>query len=348
MFRVRAIQVEHGDSLLISYGDDKRPYHLLVDGGPLESKDTLRSVLEDACVDGSLHLEVLVITHFDLDHIEGVIELLTSVPSWLTIGDVWFNGYHHLTPPDMLGPAQGDTLSKLIRRLGLPWNKCFRKNDEDKEGGAILQSGNTLSLSGGLEVGVLSPDQEGLTALAGAWTNPDLPPEDSESPPGDLLGRGDRWPPYEFASDQTPFFRSDTSKANRSSIGLLLNFEGKRILLAADALSSVIEEGLQKHLSIGASIDLLKVSHHGSKGNTAKSLLALLRCSRFLICTSGKNHLHPDHALIERLVAGYTNPEIIFNYSQGWPGNWINKPGGWPPFRVRYPEDSNPFVDVLL
>lgn len=347
MFRIRAIQVEHGDSLLVSYGDATRLRHLLVDGGPSHSRATLLEVLELECVDGKLRLEALVVTHYDLDHIQGVIELLDDLPTWLEIGDVWFNGYHHLQSADMLGPSEGDTLSKLIRRLGLPWNARFRKGNDSGEGGPIHQSLERFALDGDLDVGIVSPDADGLVALAREWKNPTFPPFDPSDIPGDQLGKKDTWPPGSLQATQLKF-EPDPSIPNRSSIALLLTFDGKRVLLAADASASVLKAGLAKHLPDGASVDLLKVSHHGSKANTDIPLLQMLKCPRFLISTSGKIHKHPDHALIARLVADYGNPQIFFNYGEGWPGNWKNKPASWPRFRTHFPEFGTRFVDVTL
>ncbi|MBG7441583.1 hypothetical protein [Pseudomonas aeruginosa] len=348
MFRVRAVQVEHGDSLLITYGINNKMYHLLVDGGPSGSLPILLSVLKQECVGGRLRLETLVVTHYDLDHIQGVIDLLNDLPPWLDIGDIWFNGYHHLPSLDILGASEGDTLSRLIRRHGIPWNASFRKQGNDKDGGAIVQDANAVSLPGGLEVRILSPDMDGLIALARNWSNAGSPPLDSELAPGDLLGRSDIWPPKEFSSSRTYSFQSDTSISNKSSIALLLTFDNKRALLAADAFSDVITRGLAIHLPRKDPIDLLKVSHHGSKGNTDKLLLETIGCKRFLISTSGKIHKHPDHALIERLVAGYDCPEIFFNYEDGWPGNWKNRPEKWPPYNARYPGSGDKFVDVFI
>lgn len=348
MFRVRAIQVEHGDSLLVSYGIAEQIFHLLVDGGPSGSLPTLLSVLKSACVGGRLRLEALVVTHYDLDHIQGVIELLEDTPEWLDIGEVWFNGYHHLRPSDMLGPREGDNLTKLIRSKKLSWNASFRSPNNDQNDAAVLQSCNEVSLIGGLKVSVLSPDQDGLAALARHWTNPVLPPQDTESTPSDLLGRSETWPPKRFSQNGSATFRSDTSVPNRSSIALLLTFDNKRVLLAADAFSNVIKEGLKLCLPGKEAIDLLKVSHHGSKGNTERSLLDILRCRKFLISTNGKIHKHPDHALLERLVARHDCPEIFFNYSQGWPGNWKIKPVHWPNFHPKYPNNGERLVEVLL
>lgn len=348
MFRVRAIQVDHGDSLLVSYGSQERPFHLLIDGGPSGSLTTLLDVLRRARVDGRLRLEALIVTHYDLDHIQGIIELLTEIPSWLEIRDVWFNGHHHLAPEDTLGPGEGDTLSKLIRNKHLPWNVEFRRSEGDVDGGPVEQSVKGFTLDGDLWVNILSPDAQGLQALAQKWPKADLPPDDSSSTPSDLLGRGDEWPPRAFSRTRVGHFHSDTSVPNRSSIALLLTYGKKRALLAADAFSDVVKAGLALHLRAGEAIDLLKVSHHGSKGNTDRQLLDVLGCNRFLISTSGSRHKHPDHDLIERLVADYNDPEIIFNYGVGWPANWHDIPISWPSFRATYPEPSNPFVDVLL
>lgn len=348
MFRVRAIQVEHGDSLLVSYGTEGQLYHVLVDGGPSGSLAALLSALKPECVDGRLRIEVLVVTHYDLDHIEGVIELLKDVPYWLDIGQIWFNGYHHLRPADILGASEGDSLSVLIRSLGIPWNASFGKQDTGGNGGRILQSSSAVLLPGGLDVKVLSPDESGLKALAKDWSDPAVPPQESGAIPGDLMGRRDTWPPDKHTLYGGVAFVSDGSIPNRSSIALLLTFGEKRVLLAADAYSKVVKEGLALHLPGSESIDLLKVSHHGSKGNTDKSLLDRLGCRRFLISTSGKTHKHPDHALIARLVSRQDSPEIIFNYSKGWPGNWLNKPSSWPSYIPRYPEGADQFVDVLL
>jgi len=348
MFRVRAIQVEHGDSLLVSYGTFGHLLHMLVDGGPAGSLLTLLSVLKNERVDGRLRLELLVVTHYDLDHIQGIIELLNDIPDWLEIGEIWFNGHHHLAPPDILGAQEGDSLSKLIRRLNLPWNVSFDKRKGDGRGGRILQSSDAVALPGGVDVRILSPDESGMAALARDWSNPALPPAESEPVPSDMMGRKDAWPPKQHSLYGGVAFVSDQSVPNRSSIALLLTHEDKHVVLAGDAFSNVVNDGLALHLPDGESVDLLKVSHHGSKGNTDKQLLERLKCKRFLISTSGKSHKHPDHALIARLVAQHNSPEIFFNYSKGWPGNWQNKPSGWPVFSTRYPEGVDQFVDVLL
>lgn len=347
MFRIRAIQVEHGDSLLISYGDEYLLRHVLVDGGPAGSTETLLDVLNEARgKDGQLHLEALVVTHYDLDHIEGVIELLGNVPPWLQIADVWFNGRRHLPDHDKLGLREGDVLTHLIDGK-FSWNAKFRENNPQAPG-AIEQTCDPVFLAGGMEVRVLSPDRERLSALASAWGSDPIPVTDKDSKPRDTLGRSDAWPPKAFDAAETNSFASDGSVSNGSSIALLLTYGERRVVLAADAFAGVLKNGLELHLPRGTPIDLLKVSHHGSKANTDRPLLKMIKCKKFLISTSGKVHKHPDHALIARLIAGFDEPEIFFNYGVGWPWNWHSRLTDWPPFHACFPSTGQRFVEVLL
>ena len=353
MFRVRAMQVAHGDALLVSYGDPGRPRHLLVDGGPRGSRQVLIDVLQGQCVDGKLRLEALVITHYDLDHIEGVIELLSDLPSWLEIADVWFNGRPHLPDIDRLGAAHGDRLGLLIERLRLKWNGQepaeagqHPRSADEVRGAAIQQSTCLAPLEGGLVVKVLSPDADALRALAQAWIGAHPPRDDAR--PGDELGRKDTWPPKPFRAYPAGS-PADDSVPNRSSIALLLEYEDKRVILAADAHAKVMKAGLERHLPAGASVDLLKVSHHGSHRNTDPALLSSFECKKFLITTDGSVHGHPDHALIARLVGG-GGSTLVFNHGTGtWPGRWQDHPGrGWPPYQAQYPAGGDRFVDVML
>lgn len=348
MFRIRSIQVEHGDALLISYGENDQLKHLLIDGGPGESFDTLMSVLSTEPRDegGKLRLKALLVTHYDLDHIEGAIQLLRAPPPWLSVEDVWFNGRRHLPRRDQLGPREGDAITTIIDGR-FPWNAAFR--DGAPQGtGAIKQACPPVTLDSGLEVHVLSPDAGQLSDLAEAWNSSAISTGEGSSCPTDRLGRSEAWPPDEFSSYKVDAVRADRSVANGSSIAVMLTFEGKRALLAADAFHDVIKCALATHLPPGEAVHLLKVSHHGSQGNTDLPLLNAIKCRKFLISSSGKNHKHPDHMLMARLLSRGGTPDIFFNYGVGWPGNWRSPPEGWPSYRAHFPRNGQRFIDVIL
>lgn len=347
MFRVRAIQVEHGDALLVSYGSEQSLKHMLIDGGPSGSLPNLVEVLDiERGTNDELCLQTLVITHYDLDHIQGVIELLSNKPSWLKIDDIWFNGRDQLHRSDGLGPAAGDKLVSLIAGKH-PWNEAFRKQDPYGPR-TIQQSCSAIEYGDGLTIHVLSPNEETLEKLSMDWLAMPWEEGSASAPNTDSLGRSDPDTPGSY-SEMVADFEPDDSVPNGSSIALLLSFDGKRALLAADAHERVVLQGLERHLPAGESVELLKVSHHGSKANTYLPQLQRINCRRFLISTSGKQHKHPDHALIARLVARHDSPEIIFNYgADRWPSIWKSVPHDWPSFQPTYPKPGDHFVDVLL
>ena len=341
MFEIKAIQAENGDALLINYGGENDLRHILVDGGTADTTPILLDILASSRRNGRLRLEALVITHYDLDHIDGVLGLLRNKPEWLDIDDIWFNGRKHLVAADLLGAKEGDELSTLIDGH-YSWN--------DKFGGkAIRIRPNSVELDGGMMVWVLSPDQQRLSALAAKWPVGKAmhPVEDGAIKSPDHLGKTETWPPGSFISMATTKFHEDSSVANGSSIALMLGYEGKLVLLAGDAFPSVMRSALNIHWpSQKPKIALLKLSHHGSKANTDSSFLNAIDCRRFLFSTSGKNHRHPDFASIARVLNSAHEPQMIFNYDQSQTTNWRTVPNGWPIYTTVFAEPDARFVAV--
>ena len=114
-------------------------------------------------------------------------------------------------------------------------------------------------------------------------------------------------------------FRSDSSVPNGSSIALLVEYGDSSILLAGDAHAPVLTRSLAALLRERdlerLKIDALKVSHHGSRGNTNLRLLELLDCERYLISCNGDVHNLPDNEAIGRIIQhGGKRPRLLFNY----------------------------------
>ncbi len=341
MFEILSIQADNGDSLFVSYGERDRPHHLLIDGGTTVVIDNLLEVLKANRSDGRLRLEALVVTHYDLDHIQGIIELLRKPPEWLEIADIWFNGRHHLVPRDVLGHEEGTELSTLIKDR-YPWNAAFE--------GKVIKTGKRVELPGGMIASVVSPGKLQLANLRAAWPAGKEPAgEDPVGAARDLLGRKDTWPPGSFAEALLEKTSNDTSPANGSSIALVLEFEGKRSLLTGDAFSSVVAEGIKRFWPSGRlDVALFKLSHHGSKRNTNEKLLAGVNSIAYLFSTNGDTHFHPDTALIARVLKHSSKPVLIFNYAEDRTRNWKTVPNGWPAYTTDYPQAGEPFVKIIL
>jgi hypothetical protein len=78
------------------------------------------------------------------------------------------------------------------------------------------------------------------------------------------------------------------------------------------------ERGISR-LPVGA----VKVSHHGSKGNTSSALLKLIDSPRWLISTNGDKYEHPDQECVARIVKIAHPRKMYFNYSSAFTEPWF-------------------------
>lgn len=344
-----------GDALLLSYGEKEAPKHVLIDGGRRSTYPTMRERL--LAIEPNKHgvrrFELVIVSHIDADHIEGIICLLQDEELNAEFGDIWFNDFQHLEPlvagqmPTHLGAAQGEFLGALLEHKKLPWNKAF------KDGAVVMPPEPhklpEVELDGGLKLTLVSPSIEALIRLRKKWQKVI---EAAGFVPGDRdaaltqfegkawtrllthLGDGDRRRPTR-----------DHSEANGSSIGVIAEYGGRRLLLSGDAWSQVLTPALTRFAAqTGGSgervaLDAFKLPHHGSKNNISAELMATIDCPRYLISTSGSRFNHPDVAAMKIILEhhhGPEDPELWFNYTSEENGFWARQ----SKVVARYEEDA--------
>lgn len=335
VFRVEMLPALHGDCIWIEYGREDELHHILVDGGPIQAYGALQARMERVERDRR-ELELLVISHVDADHIEGAIKLLNHPELGVRIGDVWFNGWPQLekgipkapavaaAPSSDRGTVHGEYLALRIAKHGVPWNRWF--------GGRAIHVAPeaarlpALTLAGGMQVTLLGPEPAKLETLRTEW---ERVARSIGAQPGDAevyAPKLDAAPRYRGGGDaasrddaERGVQRLDPSIANGSSIAMLLEYEGKRCALLADAHAPETEAALRTAArERGESVlrlDAMKVSHHGSERNVSDGLLAAVDCTHFLFSSDGSKHGHPDVAAIERIVKQSRRPpHLVFNY----------------------------------
>lgn len=325
---IRMFPAREGDCLVITHGDPESPHRILIDGGRKATYPALREFIL-SLPEAQRVFDLLVVTHVDRDHIEGVLSLLADPACPVRFRDIWFNGYYHITAGLLdFSAVQGNRLVELLD--GRAWNAAFN-------GGPIVTPDEGLddpvALPGGAAITVLSPSADKLRALRTTWEkecrdaglDPDHDPPDHVQPLSFLADGRDI-----EALAATPFV-DDRAPANGSSIALLLAVDGRRILLGADAHADALVTSL-RHLAAAnktrtIKLDAFKVSHHGSAANTSQELLALLDCSRYLISSSGVQFQHPDPETIARIIIfGGTNTALFFNYRTSFTASWDDEP----------------------
>lgn len=102
----------------------------------------------------------------------------------------------------------------------------------------------------------------------------------------------------------SPFNTKESASNNYSSI-ILFNFAGFKFLFTGDAEEKVEDEFLQcyKDVYFMLDVDVLKVSHHGSKGATSEQFLDVVKPEYSVIsCGKENDYAHPNNETINRLT----------------------------------------------
>ncbi len=329
MFRLNIFPANDGDCLLLDYGVEQPYRHILIDGGRRGAYAKLRPELMRLAASGE-KIDLLVLTHIDADHIEGLLALISDENLPVDVEQIWYNGYDQLSLLEPYGPQQGDDFSELIRNKKWRWNASF-------DGGPVVVDGSkprTIELPGGLRLTLLSPTPEGLGRLHAEWTKWRFTQEKSAATPEpdvpeglEAYGRREIRLPLNIEELAAAETKVDTETPNGSSIAMIAEFDGKRIVLAGDAHPDVLAKSLAE---LGGDkpypCDIFKVSHHGSRANTTTDLVGRLDCRRFVISTSGARHGHPDPEAIARLIKHGSSgmKTLYFNYAVDETTIWSN------------------------
>ncbi len=337
-----------GDAIWIRWGNANNPYQMIIDMGTEEIGKEVRQRLE-ALDESQREFELLVVTHVDRDHIGGILTCLAEEEplAGLNFKDVWFNGWVHLrggrvsqldtttdtsvsTGLESFGPAQGERLSSWLRRQ--VWNKAFAGKSVVRDPGAVPAK---ITLADGLTLTILGPTQERLGNFAERWQEEveiALEKGNLHEVSAGLETYGSNTPPDLVLPEDLKILANkssarDPSKANGSSISLLLEYKGRRIVLAGDAFAEDLVAGLaevapQEQLEI----DAFKLPHHGSRNNVTKALIEAVSCPCWLFSTDGTQFRHPDAIAIARVICySVRQPAtLFFNVPSIYNGWWSN------------------------
>jgi hypothetical protein len=323
MFKTTFLPARFGDAIWIEYGDAARPHYILIDGGTSGTRHQIASALQKTG-QPQPSLDLLVITHIDRDHLEGILGLLAQDSPGFRAEEVWFNAFRHL-PDDpnevVFSPMQAERLTERLDTLGWGWNKSFGENAVCMPAHGVPEP---ITLAGGMKITLLTPTSEALFNLRSDWEDEIRqanlrqgvvnPPNDEAAPEEEVSFEIPTLPDLQTLS-ATPF-QEDSSTANHSSISFLAEYQGLRAIFAADAPAGDVRASLER-LSPNQplSLDLLKVSHHGSRYTTSLDLIQKLNCQRFVISTNGSIFKHPDQEAIARVIIGsQAGATLYFNY----------------------------------
>jgi hypothetical protein len=335
-FRIEMLPARHGDCLWIEYGKDDDVFRVLIDGGPVSTYDWIIQRIE-ALPPGERAFELIVLTHVDADHVEGLVRLFADISLQFSVEQVWFNGWRQMKKSHgLLGAVQGEFLSALLaNRAPRAWNP---------EGDPLVVATQgalpVVDLPGGMKLTLLSPTPKTLTKMENAWS---VAVKKAGIQPGDLedawklLAKTKKFLPKKGLLGVSPDldsllkkqFLKDDAVPNGSSIAFLAEYESKSALLLGDAYPDVVAESInrlctQRNIERLA-VDAVKVAHHGSTRNTSETLLKLIKSHTYLISTNGDQFEHPDKECIARIIRFGEPTNIYFNYCSAYTVPWVSE-----------------------
>ena len=300
MSRIHFLPVKNGDSFVIECDKGNQHGVVVVDGGPTGYGKVLQSKVEETGIP-----DLLVLTHYDEDHIGGLTQYINScvAKGESPAKEVWANcaGYVEVEEPVMTKSiVQGVKLSELLNResrmRGMAWRDDVVEGiDKDFPFASIEVVSPTPEVR---ELVIQKQKEEGLKqqAKAKSLDKEAVVEVDDLTIPLEILAKG---------AVKAPNLKKSNELANAASIAFILRCDGLSILMLGDGYPHNVEAYLRKK---GYSednpleVDFVKVAHHGSMNNTSNELLDIIKCNHFIIPTNGEKHHHPDRTAIAHIL----------------------------------------------
>jgi hypothetical protein len=308
-------------------------------------------------IEGELqsHINLLVATHIDGDHINGCAQMLKKCPN-LQIDHIWYNCYGREKKEDEtveLTEEQKEILQWVKNALPAEFDAINYKKEISAEQGKTL-AGEILKkepwrnawnieyitdqtpnfdLEGGFgKIVLLGPPRDALDEiekrfkdafnkyfmqvwndsirggeslsellirLADAYIDKFEKKQISASSPQKLDA--------EYVKKMAEKEGTDTSYTNYSSIAFMLECGVHKVAMLGDSFAVTLENAIknkygEEHKPLDC--DAIKVAHHGSNGNTSKSLLEQINSNRYFI-PGGRKDEYPTWGTIGRIALSH-------------------------------------------
>jgi beta-lactamase superfamily II metal-dependent hydrolase len=324
-FTLEALQANHGDALLLHWGNDRLA---VIDGGPSRIfASSVRPRLEEIRAERdvkTLPIRLLMVSHIDDDHVHGVLDMTRFLadlakekkPLPWRIETLWHNAFDDIVGNvEPLSVALGAAVAPVANDapvpagLGLDRSSALvmasvaqgRQLRDDARAlklplnkplkrlvWAGAKNAEQVDLGEGLKLAIVGPLEAQVEALRADWDKKLAEMKKKNAAEAQAIAA-------EFV---------DKSVYNLSSIAVLATAGGKRMLLTGDARGDFLLDGLRE-LGVmkndAVHVDLLKVPHHGSDRNVTEDFFRRVTADHYVISADGR-HDNPDPKMLAMLA----------------------------------------------
>ena len=349
MVKIFTLPANEGDFIWICYGENEVYNHILIDGGTKECGEEYASIIK-IIDERKEKIEALVLTHVDYDHIQGAIEGICRTSDDLlkrTVKKIYFN------------------TCRGIRRNLKETGEFLEGSDCVEDQICVNQNYKQYSVGDGIKFLDLLSEKGLKDRLVDyvVYGEQAVLPNDAIIrfiSPGEkeLIKFANHWEKYERENEYVQYASnldmvkenladlmnenlvSDQSINNASSIAFIFEYQSIKLVFLGDARPSVCLQGIKKINDANyLEVDLLKLSHHGSRSNTSDPLLKTIKTNNYLLSTNGHHKKVPNKVVLSHLLknAGEKDINLYCNY------DWYNTEYHEKYFTL---EDRKEFLDT--
>jgi beta-lactamase superfamily II metal-dependent hydrolase len=340
-FSLDVRRARKGDCFILHYGSSNDPGLALIDGGPSQVfkpllQPRLAQIRKSRGLgnDEPLAVDLLLVSHIDDDHINGILEMTKELVTAQDSGQPLpfkIKSFWHNTFDDIIGNKPDELLSAVTATFGTAAlsgeldtegldtdvamvlasvGQGFRLRDDVRrlslrinpefKGKLIMagEDGKGVKMGKGLTITVAGPVRAELEALQ----------KDHDA----FLKKhkNDRTTREALAA------LTDTSVANLSSLVLLAEVENKQILLTGDARGDKIVQGLERVGLLKKNgtmhVDILKMPHHGSDRNLDPAFFRRITADHYVFSGNGE-HGNPERETLQMLLDERGDKELTIH-----------------------------------
>ena len=316
--KFKFLKAGHGDAIFISTDTT----NILIDGGTRDTYiDSISDIYEEL-KESNQNLDLVILTHMDNDHIEGLIELLEEEVAEIledddyipTIKEVWFNSldykiFNKISPNSYIGAREQVTFREFIHNIK---DKIAYKEYISVDSETMLEKNEIKFI-------LLSPNDNKLKK---AYKKNEEILRDYISSTKESFSKDCDESIEDLALNP---LGGDSSVSNGSSIAFILIYDNKKYLFLGDAHIPLVVENLKKHQKYfnkegKIEFEFVKLSHHGSRYNLNQAFLNLIATDNFIILTDGSHSRHPHKETLSKIILNMQRKKsdstinFIFNY----------------------------------
>ena len=163
MINIKVLKAFNGDCIIVSYGEEEK-HNILIDGGQGRvCFQQLRTYVDSVKKTGN-KIDLLILTHIDSDHIDGILRLLSQKTfDFSMIEEMWFNFGKGLK--DMFGiNGENNQVSLYDNATEISWKQGVDLEEIVRKAGIRRRLVTKLERFsvGGASITILSPSKEVL------------------------------------------------------------------------------------------------------------------------------------------------------------------------------------------